>query len=242
MDLITYFLGSLYIISALFRFSNSYSKMLVHKYKDLTHSYINKSNIEKLDEIIYSTIHSILIICMTSYSLEDNIFDLDFTKSKEYIINTTSEATKLTLIFSLSYFTLDLVKCILHMNSIFILHHLCAINLLLFSAFSLDHKAYEGSFVMAYLLLLECNTPLMNLGTLLKLCNFDYNIYGTVWILHLISYILCRLIMIPYISYYYFLHNKISYYQLPNLLIIYGGSTYWAYKQMIGIKKHLIKN
>ena len=82
----------------------------------------------------------------------------------------------------------------------------------------------------------------MNLGNLLKLFNFDYNIYGTVWILHLISYTLCRLIMIPYISYYYFLHNKIDYYQIPNLLIIYCGSTYWAYKQMIGIKKHLIKN
>jgi hypothetical protein len=240
MDLITYFFGSLYIISALFRFSHSYSKMLVYKYKD-----IHKSNIEKVDEIIYSTIHSILIICMTSYSLEDNIFALDFEKSNNYnstSVPYTTEATKLTLIFSLSYFTLDLVKCILRMNSIFILHHLCAINLLLFSAFSLDNKAYEGSFVMAYLLLLECNTPIMNLGTLLKLCKFDYNIYGTVWVLHLISYVLCRLIMIPYISYYYFLHNKISYYQLPNLLIIYGGSTYWAYKQMMGIKKHLIKN
>lgn len=234
MDLITYFFGSLYIISALFRFSHSYSKMLVYKYKD-----IHKSKIEKIDEIIYSTIHSILIICMTSYSLQDNIFALDFTKSDNH---NTSESTKLTLIFSLSYFTLDLINCIMRMNSVFILHHLCAINLLLFSASSLNERSYEGSFVMAYLLLLECNTPLMNLGTLLKLFNFDYNIYGTVWVLHLISYVLCRLIMIPYISYYYFLHNKIDYYQIPNLLIIYGGSTYWAYKQMIGIKKHLIKN
>lgn len=234
MDLITYFLGSLYIISALFRFSHSYSKMLVYKYKD-----IHKSKIEKIDEIIYSTIHSILIICMTSYSLQDNIFALDFEKSN---CNNTSESTKLTLIFSLSYFTLDLINCIMRMNSIFILHHVCAINLLLFSALSLNERSYEGSFVMAYLLLLECNTPFMNLGTLLKLFNFDYNIYGTVWVLHLISYVLCRLIMIPYISYYYFLHNKIDYYQIPNLLIIYSGSTYWAYKQMIGIKKHLIKN
>ncbi len=231
MDLSIYFFGSLYIISALFRFSNSYSKMLVYKYK-----YLDKSKIEKLDEIIYSTIHSILIILMTSYSLQDNIFALDFGKSIE---NNTNEAIKLTLLFSLSYFTLDLVKCILHMNTIFILHHLCAINLLLFSASTLNH--HEGSFVMAYLLLLECNTPFMNLGSLLKLLQFDYNIYGTVWVLHLISYILCRLIMVPYISYYYFLHHPLNYYQIPNLLIIYGGSTYWAYKQMIGIKKHLIK-
>ena len=240
MDLITYFLGSLYIISALFRFSNSYSKMLIKQYK-----YIDKSKLEKIDEIIYSTIHSILIILMSSYSLQDNIFALDFEKSNNdntSVTSITSESTKLTLIFSLSYFTLDLVKCILNMNTIFILHHLCAINLLLFSASSLNERNYEGSFVMAYLLLLECNTPFMNLGSLLKLCNFDYNIYGTIWVLHLISYTLCRLIMIPYISYYYFLHNKIDYYQIPNLLIIYGGSTYWAYKQMIGIKKHLIKN
>ncbi len=233
MDLITYFFGSLYIVSALFRFSNTYSKICVTHYK-----YLDIDKIEKIDEIIYSTIHSILIILMTSYSLEDNIFDLDFSESKESHI---SESTKLTLIFSLSYFTLDLVKCILRMNTIFILHHLCAINLLLFSAFSLENRTYEGSFVMAYLLLLECNTPLMNLGTLLKILKFDYNIYGTVWILHLISYILCRLIMIPYISYYYYLHNNMDYYQIPNLLIIYGGSSYWAYKQMIGIKKHLIK-
>ncbi len=234
MDLIVYFFGSLYIISALFRFSYSYSKKFVEKSK-----YIDKSKIQKLDEIIYSSIHSILIILMASYSLQDNIFALDFSKNNQMISN---EGTKLTLIFSLSYFILDLIKCIIHMNSVFILHHLCAINLLLFSAYSLNDRNYEGSFVMAYLLLLECNTPLMNLGTLLKLLKFDYNIYGTVWILHLISYVLCRLIMIPYISYYYYLHNKIDYYQIPNLLIIYGGSSYWAYKQMIGIKKHLIKN
>lgn len=234
MDLSIYFLGCLYIISALFRFSYSYSKKFVEKSK-----YIDKSKIQKLDEIIYSSIHSILIILMASYSLQDNIFALDFSKNNQNISN---EGTKLTLIFSLSYFILDLIKCIIHMNSVFILHHLCAINLLLFSAYSLNDRNYEGSFVMAYLLLLECNTPLMNLGTLLKLLKFDYNIYGTVWILHLISYVLCRLIMIPYISYYYYLHNKIDYYQIPNLLIIYGGSSYWAYKQMIGIKKHLIKN
>ncbi len=234
MDLMIYFFGSLYIISALFRFSYSYSKKFVE-----TSKYIDKSKIQKLDEIIYSSIHSILIILMASYSLQDNIFALDFSKNNQNISN---EGTKLTLIFSLSYFILDLVKCIIHMNSIFILHHLCAINLLLFSACSLNERSYEGSFVMAYLLLLECNTPLMNLGTLLKILKFDYNIYGTVWILHLISYILCRLIMIPYISYYYYLHNNMDYYQIPNLLIIYGGSSYWAYKQMIGIKKHLIKN
>ncbi len=233
MEFIIYFFGSLYIISALFRFSNTYSKLLINHYK-----YLNKNDIQKIDEIIYSTIHSVLVILMSSYSLQDNIFDLNF--NKEYI--NVNEASKLTLIFSLSYFTLDLIKCILNMNTIFILHHICAINLLLFSAFSLQEREYEGSFVMAYLLLLECNTPLMNLGTLLKLFKLDYNIYGTIWILHLISYILCRLIMIPYISYYYFLHNKISYYQLPNLFIIYIGSTYWVYKQIIGIKKYLIKN
>ncbi len=234
MDLIIYFIGSLYIISALFRFSYTYSKKYIQN-----SPYIDKSKITKLDEIIYSTIHSILITFMASYSLQDNIFALDFNKNNQIINN---EGTKLTLIFSLSYFILDLIKCIQNMNSIFILHHFCAISLLLFSAYSLNERSYEGSFVMAYLLLLECNTPFMNLGTLLKLLKFDYNIYGSVWIFHLISYILCRLIMIPYISYYYYLHNKIDYYQIPNLLIIYAGSSYWAYKQIIGIKKHLIKN
>jgi hypothetical protein len=99
---------------------------------------------------------------------------------------------------------------------------------------------------MAYLLLLEVNTPLMNLGFLLKAFNFDYNIYGTVWSLHLLSYILCRLVMIPYMTYYYFAHigtgteSENLYYQIPNMLIIYMGSSYWAYRQMIGIQRKVI--
>ncbi len=232
MDLIIYFLGSLYIISALFRFSNTYSKKMIKDYK-----YIDKNKIKKINEIIYSTIHSFLIILMTSYSLQDNIFALDLKQNNL----TTTEPIKFTLMFSLSYFTLDLINCIIHTNTIFIIHHICAIHLLLSSACSLNNRNYEGLFVMAYLLLLECNTPFMNLGTLLKICKFDYNIYGSVWTLHLISYILCRLIMVPYISYYYYLHNQIDYYQIFNLLIIYGGSSYWAYKQIMGIKKNLIK-
>ncbi len=230
MDLIIYFVGSLYIISALFRFSYSQSKYLIKSNK-----YLDKSKLNKIDEIIYSSIHSILIILLSSYSLQDNIFSLNLEN-----VSKDSESTKFTLMLSLSYFTLDLVNCIINLNKVFILHHICAINLLLFSALSSNN--YEGSFVMAYLLLLECNTPIMNLGLLLKILNFDYNIYGIVWIFHLCSYILCRLIMIPYVSYLYYSLNKINYYQLPNLLIIYFGSTYWAYKQFIGIKKYLIKD
>jgi hypothetical protein len=221
-----YFFGSLYIISALFRFSYSYSKLLIKNNK-----YIEKDKLKRVDEIIYSSIHSILIILLSSYSLKDNIFSLDFSKQ----IPLPCESTKLTLLFSLSYFTLDLFKCIINLDYIYILHHICAINLLLFSVVSLNERNYESSFVLAYLLLLEVNTPLMNLGSILKLLKFDYNVYGVVWVLHLISYILCRLIMVPYITYYYYYYNDINYYQLPHLLIIYFGSFYWAFKQIKGI-------
>ncbi len=232
MDFIIYFLGSLYMISALFRFSDSYAKRFLKQYKS-----IDRKNFERIDEIIYSTIHTLFILFLSGYSLRQNIFSIDFYQERAL----PNEAMKLTLMISLSYFTLDLVKCITRLNMIFILHHLCAINLLLYSAYSFSEKYYEGSFVMAYLLLLECNTPLMNLGLLLKMMNFDYTVYGSVWILHLISYTLCRLIMIPYVTYYYSLHNGIDYYQIPNLFIIYGGSCYWAYKQLCGVQKRLIK-
>ncbi len=232
MDLIIYFLGSLYIISALFRFSYSYSKLFLKKYKK-----IDLSQFEKIDEIIYSSIHSVFILLLSGYSLQNNIFALDFHTQNHSI---THESIKFTLALSLSYFSLDLIKCILKLNSIFILHHLCAIHLLLLSTNSLYENIHEGSFVMAYLFLLECNTPLMNLGILLKMLKFDYNIYGSVWILHLLSYTICRLIMIPYITYYYYYHNGINYYQIPSLMIIYGGSCFWAYKQLYGIQKKVI--
>ncbi len=254
MDIWIYILGSLYAVSALFRFSYSYSKYLIeHRFFGwVDRKSCAKIDEQRVDEWIYSTIHSLFIITLTGYSLHDQVIGGGedgggsglIVKSENGSGGEPADAVKLTLALSLSYFTLDLIKCILRLNFPFILHHLCAINLLLSSVDLIYESPYAGSYLMAYLLLLEVNTPLMNLGFLLKAFNFDYNIYGTVWSVHLLSYILCRLVMIPYMTYYYFAHigseSENLYYQIPNMLIIYLGSSYWAYRQMIGIQRKVV--
>ncbi len=255
MDLWIYIMGSLYAVSALFRFSYSYSKYLIERrfFGWVDREACAKIDYQRVDEWIYSTIHSLFIILLTGYSLQDHVLGSGMKEGAE---GDCPDSVKLTLALSLSYFSLDLVKCVLRLNYPFILHHLCAINLLLTSMDQImdgiesgKGGSATGSYLMAYLLLLEVNTPLMNLGFLLKAFNFDYNIYGTVWSLHLISYILCRLVMVPYLTYYYY-HNLMDgskggdslYYQIPNLLIIYLGSSYWAYRQVMGIQRRVLGN
>lgn len=266
MDIWVYILGSLYAVSALFRFSYSYSKYLIaHRFFGwVDKETCAKIDYQRVDEWIYSTIHSLFIIVLTGYSLQDHVLGPwnGTGNGTKVVSGDCPDSIKLTLALSLSYFTLDLVKCILRLNYPFILHHLCAINLLMTSMDQImdgiesGKGGSAGSYLMAYLFLLEVNTPLMNLGFLLKAFNFDYNIYGTVWSLHLISYILCRLVMVPYLTYYYYQNlmdgsrnengggggEDSIYYQIPNLLIIYLGSSYWAYRQVIGIQRRVLGN
>jgi TLC domain len=250
MDLWIYIMGSLYAVSALFRFSYSYSKYLLERrfFGWVDQETCAKINYQRVDEWIYSTIHSLFIILLTGYSLQDHVLGSGIKGEGD---KDCPDSVKLTLALSLSYFSLDLVKCVLRLNYPFILHHLCAINLLMTSMDQIGNGSGNGksagSYLMAYLLLLEVNTPLMNLGFLLKAFNFDYNIYGTVWSLHLISYILCRLVMVPYLTYYYYQNlsndgEESLYYQIPNLLIIYLGSSYWAYRQVMGIQRRVLGN
>lgn len=252
-------MGSLYAVSALFRFSYSYSKYLIERrfFGWVDREACAKIDYQRVDEWIYSTIHSLFIILLTGYSLQDHVLGNGIKEGGSGTEGGTGDcpdSVKLTLALSLSYFSLDLVKCVLRLNYPFILHHLCAINLLLTSMDQImdgiesgKGGSATGSYLMAYLLLLEVNTPLMNLGFLLKAFNFDYNIYGTVWSLHLISYILCRLVMVPYLTYYYYQNlsndgEESLYYQIPNLLIIYLGSSYWAYRQVMGIQRRVLGN
>ena len=256
MDIWIYIMGSLYAVSALFRFSYSYSKYLLsHRFFGwVDRRSCGKIDYQRVDEWIYSTIHSLFIIALTGYSLHDQVIgkiEMGSGSGTE-----PPDSVKLTLALSLSYFSLDLIKCVLRLNYPFILHHLCAINLLLTSLDQIRSGKHPsaGSYLMAYLFLLEVNTPLMNLGFLLKAFNFDYNIYGTVWSLHLLSYILCRLVMVPYLTYYYYQNLMVVdgdgkgangnslYYQIPNLLIIYMGSSYWAYRQVVGIQRRVLGN
>ncbi len=224
MEFWVYFMGSLYMISSLFRFSKVYS----------TYIFRDRVRQQRIEEMIYSTLHSSTLLLLSGCALQENICS---TQLQDH--GRISEMMKFATAFSLSYFSMDLIQCISKLNMIFVLHHICAIHLLYMSSQKFN-RVHEGSFVMAYLFLLEWNTPLMNLGTLLKMMKFDYYVYGSVWVLHLISYTLCRLIMIPYITYYYYHHYGIDYYQLPNLAIIYGGSCYWAYKQLCGIQKRIL--
>ena len=95
---------------------------------------------------------------------------------------------------------------------------------------------------MYFIFLLESNTPLLNIGYLLKENKFHYSITCASWIIHLSMYILFRLVMIPKLILIYYMYEGITWktlFQLPNFMLILAGSTYWSYRQWIGIQKYL---
>jgi hypothetical protein len=91
----------------------------------------------------------------------------------------------------------------------------------------------------------ESNTILLNIGFLLKEFKFHYSITCTSWIIHLLFFVLFRIITIPrilFIYYYNELFNTSTIAQLPSFALILAGSFYWAYRQTIGINKYLKEN
>ena len=98
---------------------------------------------------------------------------------------------------------------------------------------------------MYLIFLLESNTFLLNLGFLLKEFKFHYSITCTSWIIHLIFFILFRLVTIPRILFIYYYNeelNLINLSQIPSFFLILLGSLYWTYRQTIGIQKYLKEN
>jgi hypothetical protein len=220
-------LGSFYIIRSLFRFSENITKYLF-KNKIIN---LPESKFEKINETISSSIHSILVSITSSISINN--------------LKTNNDLQYLTLSICISYFTIDLFKCLYYGKYLFIIHHLASIYLLLISIYTFINDVPLGIYAMYLIFLLESNTPLLNLGFILKEFNFHYSITCSVWILHLFCFFIYRIITIPIILFYFYYNEKINLInllQLPAFILILTGSIYWSYRQFIGINKYLKEN
>lgn len=242
MNLINYILGSYYIVRSLFRFSENITTYLFNK------NIINLpiSKFEKINECIYSSLHGILVSITAALSIRNSLFNYTGIFSNNLdIVEKDNEMQYLTVSICGSYFLIDLFKCLYDKKYLFILHHLAALNLVVFTIYSFYYFDNKGFYAMYLIFLLESNTFLLNLGFLLKEFKFHYSITCTSWIIHLFFFILFRLLTIPRILFiYYYIEDKnmINLLQLPSFILILSGSIYWSYRQGIGINKYLKEN
>jgi hypothetical protein len=242
MYLPTYIFGALYIMRSIFRFSEYTTKYLFDK------NIINLpiSKFEKINESIYSSIHGIVVSIMAGCSIKNPLFDYYKTSNENLTLKEYDNNMQyLTTSICMAYFVIDLVKCIYHKKYLFILHHLAAINLLLFNFYSFYLDEDKGFYAMYLIFLLESNTFLLNIGFLLKEFKFHYSITCLSWIIHLIFFVIFRLITIPRILFIYYYNssiNIITLSQIPSFVLILSGSVYWSYRQAIGINKYLKEN
>ena len=242
MKLLTYFLGSFYIMRTIFRFSNNLTNYLYDK--KIINLPINK--FEKIHECIYSSIHGIVSSVLASFAIKNSLFDCYKIYSNDIVFyEKDNELQYLTISFCTSYFIIDLVKCLVERKYLFILHHLAAINLLMISFYSFHNNENKGFYAMYLIFLLESNTFLLNIGFLLKEFKFHYSITCLSWIVHLIFFVLFRLITLPRILFIYYYHEPLSLKylsEIPSFILILAGSFYWSYLQTIGINKYLKEN
>lgn len=235
MYIATYIIGSFYIVRSLFRFSENITNYIFSK--NILNLPISKH--EKLNESIYSSLHGILVSAMASCSIQSSFLTYHKVEEKDNIMQ------YLTTSVCMSYFIIDLFKCLYHKKYLFIIHHLASIYLLLTTYYSFYLKENKGFYAMYLIFLLESNTLLLNIGFLLKELRFHYSITCSVWIIHLLFFFLFRIITIPKIIITYYLYEEItmlSLLQLPAFVLILSGSIYWSYRQAIGIKKYLKEN
>lgn len=237
MNLKTYIIGSLYIMKSIFRFSHYTTDYLFSsKIIDLP-----LSKFDKIDECIYSSINGVLVSTLAIFSINQQTSLLEYNIQKE----PDNNLQHLTASMCLSYFSIDLIKCVIEQKYLFIIHHIASIALLTSSIYSMCHNKDQGFYAMYLIFLLESNTILLNLGFLLKEFKFHYSITCTSWIIHLFFFVLFRIITIPriiFMYYYYEEWNMISLMQIPLFMLILSGSVYWAYRQTIGIHKYLKEN
>ena len=242
MKLFTYFLGSFYIMRTIFRgsyictdylFKNQYINLSINKY-------------EKINECIFSSIHGIISSILSSFSIKNSLFDYYKIYSNDITFKEKdNELQYFTASICLSYFIIDLFKCLTQKKYLFILHHVAAINLLILTFYSFYNNENRGFYAMYLIFLLESNTFLLNIGFLLKEFKFHYSITCLSWIIHLILFVLFRLITIPRIIFIYYYHEPLSLKnisEIPSFILILSGSVYWAYRQSIGINKYLKEN
>lgn len=235
MNLNTYLLGSFYIMNSIFRFSDYITNCL------FTNKIINLDiqKYDKINESIYSSIHALLVSFFASLSMKNSLLEYNIKEEND------NKLQYLTIGLCISYFTIDLFKCLYYKKYLFILHHIAAINLLISTIYSFQKNNNKGFYSMHMVFLLESNTILLNIGFLLKEFKFHYSIICTSWIIHLLLFVLFRLITLPRIIFIYYYNEKLNIEtlsKLPSITLILTGSSYWAYRQFIGIKKYLKEN
>lgn len=241
-SVLTYFIGSFYIVNTIFHISNDLTLFLFNK------KYINLPmyKFDKINEVLYSSIHCILVSFLSFLCFDKTTIDYNnyFNFNLENKVN-DNELMTLTLSISLSYFIIDFFRCLYFKKYLFIIHHLCASLLLTNHLYLIENKMNHGIYAIHTLFLLESNNILLNIGFLLKEFKYHYSITCTSWIIHLLFFAIFRLIQFPKIIFIYLLndfHILNFIFQLPNIIIIYLGSTYWAYRQLKGINKYLKEN
>lgn len=224
---------------SIFRLSNTLTTYLFKN--DIINLPLSK--FEKINESIYSSVHGILVSSMASISafyMNTSLFEYNNS-----IVEKDNSMQYLTVTLCLSYFVVDLLKCLYHQKYLFIIHHLAAINLLALTINSFYNNENKGFYAIYLIFLLESNTVLLNIGFLLKEFKFHYSITCTMWIIHLFFFNLFRIITLPRILFIYFYNEAwtlMNIYKLPSFILIYAGSIYWSYRQSIGINKYLKEN
>jgi len=240
MNLLNYILGNLLLMRYMFNISYNTTEYLTNKYE------INPFKFDRIFECIYSTFHAGICTLLCSISINKPLFSInEIWNYNNTICIHDNQLQYFITSFSFSYFAVDLIYCIYKKKYVFILHHIAAINLLIISFMNFINNQNKGVYAIYYLFLLESNTILLNVGYILKELKLHYSITCTSWIIHLLLFSLFRLIMIPRLTLIYYLNegfNKNTIFELPNFLLIMLGSTYWAYRQTIGIYKLLKDN
>ena len=238
----TYILGTYYIVRNLFDFSYKTTEKLYEK--DLIK--LPPSKFEKINEVIYSSIHSFCasILCLSALTNKT----IDYYHYFNFNLLThekDNDLMLLTLGLSLNYFIIDFFRCLYFKKYLFLVHHVCAVQLLCFNLYQIMNHKNVGFYGMHTLFLLESNNILLNIGFLLKEYKFHYSITCSFWIIHLIFFVLFRLIHLPKIMIVFLLNDLSigdSLFIIPSLIMIYSGSMYWSYRQVKGINKYLKEN
>lgn len=238
----TYILGTYYIVRNMFDFSYKTTEKLYNQ--DLIK--LPPSKFEKINEVIYSSIHSFTVSTLCLIALTKKTFDYyNYFNFQLLSTENDNDLMIITLGLSLNYFIIDFFRCIYFKKYLFLVHHICAIQLLLFNLYQIKEQSNIGFYGIHTLFLLESNNILLNAGFLLKEYKFHYSITCTCWIIHLLFFALFRLIHLPKIMIIYLL-NDVSIgdiiFIIPSLIMIYIGSLYWSYRQVKGINKYLKEN
>ena len=240
MNLFNYILGNLLIIRFMFNVSYGITEYIMKKFQ------LNPLKFDRFFECIYSSFHAAICTILCSISIKRPLFAINEIWDYGSTIQISDNQLQYFITsFSFNYFLVDLLYCLYRKKYVFVLHHIAALNLLFITFMNFCNNANKGVYTVYYLFLLESNTILLNIGYLLKELQLHYSITCTSWIIHLLLFSLFRLIMIPRLTVIYYMNegfNRTSIFEIPNLILIMMGSTYWAYKQTKGIHKLLKEN